>query len=47
MKNINKTESPILYSKPSITNLEIKYSNDATKNGWGKKCYDYINNLMF
>ncbi len=30
-------------NKPSITNLEIKYANDAVKNGWGEKCYDYIN----
>ena len=30
------------YTKPSITNLEVKYAKDAAKNGWGKKCYDYI-----
>ncbi len=32
----------IPYTKPSITNLEIKYAYDAAKNGWGKNCYDYI-----
>jgi perosamine synthetase len=29
-------------NKPSITELEIKYVNDAIRNGWGEKCYDYI-----
>ncbi|MBN4051221.1 DegT/DnrJ/EryC1/StrS family aminotransferase [bacterium AH-315-M05] len=29
-------------TKPSITNLEISYVNDAITNGWGEKCYDYI-----
>ena len=32
----------ILYSKPSINKLEKKFVNDAIKNGWGEKCYDYI-----
>ena len=30
-------------TKPSITSLEIKNILDASKNGWGVKCYDYIN----
>ena len=30
-------------NQPSITDLEIKYVNDAVSNGWGEKCYDYIN----
>lgn len=29
-------------TKPSITELEISYVNDAIRNGWGEKCYDYI-----
>ncbi len=29
-------------NKPSITDLEISYVNDAITNGWGEKCYDYI-----
>ncbi|MDP1725468.1 MAG: DegT/DnrJ/EryC1/StrS family aminotransferase [Bacteroidota bacterium] len=29
-------------SKPSITQLEINYVNDAITNGWGSHCYDYI-----
>lgn len=29
-------------NKPSITDLEIAYVNDAITNGWGEKCYDYI-----
>ena len=34
------TKIPI--NKPSITELEIEYVNDAVTNGWGEKCYDYI-----
>ena len=33
----------IYYTKPSITELEIKYSTDAATNGWGDQCYEYIN----
>ena len=29
-------------TKPSISDLEIEYVNDAICNGWGAKCYDYI-----
>ncbi len=29
-------------NKPSITDLEINYVNDAITNGWGERCYDYI-----
>lgn len=32
----------IYYSKPSITNLEIRYATDAAENGWGDRCYEYI-----
>ncbi len=32
----------ILYTKPSITALEIQYATDAATNGWGEKCYEYI-----
>lgn len=32
----------IHYAKPSITDLEIKYVEDAIRTGWGPKCYDYI-----
>ncbi len=32
----------ILYAKPSITNLEINYVNDAIRTGWGENCYDYL-----
>lgn len=32
----------IHYTKPSITDLEVKYATDAAQNGWGEKCYDYI-----
>ncbi len=34
--------SKIPYTKPSITDLEIQYANDAVTNGWGEKCYEYI-----
>ena len=33
----------ILYTKPSITELEVRYAADATANGWGDQCYAYIN----
>ena len=32
----------ILYTKPSITALEVEYATDAAANGWGDRCYDYI-----
>lgn len=32
----------IPYTRPSITDLEIAYSNDAVTNGWGRRCYEYI-----
>jgi len=31
------------YSKPSITDLEVRYATDAAANGWGDQCYAYIN----
>jgi perosamine synthetase len=36
------TASRILYTKPSITELESRYAADAAANGWGERCYDYI-----
>lgn len=35
-------QKKIPINKPSITQLEIDYVNDAISNGWGDKCYDYI-----
>ncbi|MDP1774131.1 MAG: DegT/DnrJ/EryC1/StrS family aminotransferase [Methylobacter sp.] len=35
--------SRIFYTKPSITELEVRYATDAAANGWGEKCYEYIN----
>lgn len=32
----------ILYTKPSITELEVELATDAARNGWGSACYDYI-----
>ena len=32
----------IPYTKPSITELEIRYATDAAANGWGDRCYEYI-----
>jgi len=32
----------ISITKPSISDLEIEYVNDAIRNGWGTKCYEYI-----
>lgn len=34
--------SKIHYSKPSITELEVQYTQDAAANGWAEHCYDYI-----
>jgi perosamine synthetase len=37
------TDKPrILYTKPSITELEVAYATDAAANGWGDRCYEYI-----
>ncbi len=33
----------IYYTKPSITELEVGYATDAARNGWGDRCYEYIN----
>ena len=32
----------IFYTKPSITELEVGYAEDAARTGWGAQCYDYI-----
>ncbi|HZE84847.1 MAG TPA: aminotransferase class I/II-fold pyridoxal phosphate-dependent enzyme, partial [Puia sp.] len=32
----------IAITRPSISELEIEYVQDAIRNGWGSKCYDYI-----
>ena len=32
----------IQYVAPSITDLEAQYVNDAVRNGWGQRCYEYI-----
>ena len=34
--------SRIYYTKPSITDLEVRYATDAAANGWGERCYEYI-----
>ena len=34
--------SRIHYTKPSITEAEIRYAADAAANGWGERCYEYI-----
>ena len=33
----------IYYTKPSITEIEVSYATDAARNGWGDRCYEYIN----
>ncbi len=35
-------KSRIHYTKPSITDLEVRYATDAAANGWGDRCYEYI-----
>ncbi len=32
----------VLAAKPSITEREISYVNDAIRHGWGEHCYDYL-----
>lgn len=32
----------IYYTKPSITEREVRYATDAAANGWGERCYEYI-----
>lgn len=32
----------IYYSKPSITELEVRYATDAATDGWGDRRYEYI-----
>jgi len=32
----------ILYTKPSISEREVACATDAAANGWGERCYDYI-----
>ncbi|MCL2624824.1 MAG: DegT/DnrJ/EryC1/StrS family aminotransferase, partial [Planctomycetaceae bacterium] len=32
----------IHYTKPSITEREIRYATEAATVGWGARCYDYI-----
>lgn len=34
--------SRIHYTRPSITDREIRYATDAAANGWGERCYEYI-----
>jgi perosamine synthetase len=34
--------SRIYYTKPSITDVETGFANDAAVNGWGDRCYEYI-----
>jgi perosamine synthetase len=35
-------KSRILYTKPSITELETRYAADAAAHGWGERCYEYL-----
>jgi perosamine synthetase len=37
------TTARIPYTRPSVTELEVGYATDATRNGWGEHCYDYLN----
>lgn len=36
-------KSRIYYTKPSITELEVRYATEAAATGWGDNCYAYIN----
>lgn len=37
---MNKQRIPL--SRPSISDLEVELAADAARNGWGDRCYDYI-----
>lgn len=39
---ISSMQPRIPYTKPSVTELEVRYASDAAANGWGDHCYDYI-----
>ena len=39
------SKSPIAYTRPSITELEVTYATEAVRNGWGPQCYDFIHRL--
>ncbi|MGO9932132.1 MAG: DegT/DnrJ/EryC1/StrS family aminotransferase [Steroidobacteraceae bacterium] len=32
----------IAYTKPSITDLEVRYATEAARDGWGPRCYECI-----
>lgn len=34
--------SRIPYTRPSITEREVAYASDAAANGWGERCYEYL-----
>lgn len=42
MPDSTSQSSRIYYTKPSITAREIAYATDAATNGWGERCYEYI-----
>jgi perosamine synthetase len=42
-RSIGGDKPRIYYTKPSITELEVAYAADAARNGWGDRCYEYIN----
>jgi perosamine synthetase len=39
---IAAARTKIHYTKPSITELERHYAGDAAANGWGERCFEYI-----
>lgn len=40
--NVEGKNSRIHYTRPSISELEIRYVTDAVTHGWGERCYEYI-----
>lgn len=42
-RSMGSDKPRIYYTKPSITELEVAYAADAARNGWGDRCYEYIN----
>lgn len=45
MNKQNMKNNRIAYTKPSISDLEVKYATDAARNGWGRNVMIIFINL--
>lgn len=37
----------IAYTKPSVTDLEMRYATEAAANGWGEQCYAWSSHDVY